>query len=433
MRDGTVQPNGNEIKRRRLAMGWTQHDLSLHAQLSKKTIENVEAGCPTFVKTLSILATTFGNEVQLADLVMESDLGTTAVTGIPIARLGNAPSLPSLLIGREKDLDNLTARLSRSVSTDERLTPQVLTAVRGWPGVGKTSVARAMAHWPPVAEAFPHGVLWAALGPNPQILSELMSWGRSLGDESILLSRNIEEASLRVAGLLRDRQMLLIVDDAWEASHVIPFSIGGRHCAMLVTTRITSVADSLSSTPGDLYYLDVLSEDESLELLGKLAPEVVEIHRQQCRELVAKLEGLPLALQVAGRLLRAEHSKGWSVPQLLLELQTDPVKLLDAQAPADMAASPGEISPTVTALLGKSTDSLDPATRRCFARLAPFAPTPATFEFEDIMAVWRTDEPSTRQAIDILIDRGLLEPLGNGDFQIHQVLVQHAKTLLKKR
>ena len=118
-----------------------------------------------------------------------SEPGTTDASSIPITRLGNAPSLPSLLIGREKDLDNLTTRLSRSVSTDERLTTQVLTAVRGWPGVGKTSVARAMAHWPPVTTAFPDGVLWAALGPSPQTLSELMSWGRSLGDENILLSR----------------------------------------------------------------------------------------------------------------------------------------------------------------------------------------------------------------------------------------------------
>src|SRR5205823_5270911 len=122
---------------------------------------------------------------------------------------------------------------------------------RGWPGVGKTTVARAMAHWPEVVTAFPDGVLWAALGPSPQILSELLAWGRSLGEESILLSKDIAEASQRITGLLRDRRMLLIVDDAWDASHVVPFTVGGRQCAMLVTTRLTSVADALAPIPGD--------------------------------------------------------------------------------------------------------------------------------------------------------------------------------------
>ena len=49
MRDGTVLPNGEEIKRRRLALGWTQEDLSRESLLSKKTVENAEAGKPTFV------------------------------------------------------------------------------------------------------------------------------------------------------------------------------------------------------------------------------------------------------------------------------------------------------------------------------------------------------------------------------------------------
>lgn len=443
MRERTVRPNGMAIKRLRLERGWTQADLADESQIAKRTIENAEAGRPVEIRTLSILAATFGNEVSLTDLFdsqaadasSSADVPATRASdvSIPALHIGNAPSLPSLLIGRERDLANLTDRLAAGVSAAERPMTQVLTAVRGWPGVGKTTVARAMAHWPQVATAFPDGVLWAALGPSPQILSELLAWGRSLGEESILLSKDIAEASQRITALLRDRRMLLIVDDAWDASHVLPFAVGGRHCAMLVTTRLTSVADALAPTPGDIYHLDVLSEHDLLELLGKLAPQVVERHQKECRELVAELEGLPLALQVAGRLLRAEYAKGWSVPELLRELRDDKAKLLNAQAPADMAASPGEVSPTVTALLRMSTDSLDPTVRKRFAYLAPFAPRPATFELEDIMAVWKSDDASTRQTIDVLVDRGLLEPLGDGDYQIHQVLVHHAKTLLKKR
>ena len=43
--------------------------------------------------------------------------------------------------------------------------------------------------------------------------------------------------------------------------------------------------------------------------------------------------------------------------------------------------------------------------------------------FEDMKFVWKAGEASPRQTIDVLVDRGLLESLGNGDYQIHQVLV----------
>ena len=48
-------------------------------------------------------------------------------------------------------------------------------------------------------------------------------------------------------------------------------------------------------------------------------------------------------------------------------------------------------------------------------------------------AVWKVNKEEARRTVDVLVDRGLLEPLGAGEFQIHQVLVQHAKSLLKER
>jgi hypothetical protein len=96
-------------------------------------------------------------------------------------------------------------------------------------------------------------------------------------------------------------------------------------------------------------------------------------------------------------------------------------------------AEPSAVSPTVAALLHKSTDRLDPLIRKRFTRLAPFAPRPASFELEAMAAVWKVDEVEARRTVDVLLDRGLLEPLGAGEFQIHQVLVQHAKSLLRGR
>jgi hypothetical protein len=59
---------------------------------------------------------------------------------------GSAPPRPALVIGREGDLDRLKARLGIGTDASTPTTLQVITAVRGWPGVGKTTLAAAVAH-----------------------------------------------------------------------------------------------------------------------------------------------------------------------------------------------------------------------------------------------------------------------------------------------
>src|SRR5512142_809744 len=81
----------------------------------------------------------------------------------PVPKPGSAPPLPSLVIGRADDLRNLKARLGLMGETSL----QVLTAIRGWPGIGKTTIAAVLAHDPDIATAFPDGVLWTSLGPKP--------------------------------------------------------------------------------------------------------------------------------------------------------------------------------------------------------------------------------------------------------------------------
>src|SRR5689334_16625466 len=57
-----------------------------------------------------------------------------------------------------------------------------VVALHGPGGVGKTSLAAALAHSSAVQRRFKDGVLWATLGQNPDCLSLLTEWIRSLGD-----------------------------------------------------------------------------------------------------------------------------------------------------------------------------------------------------------------------------------------------------------
>lgn len=271
------------------------------------------------------------------------------------------------------------------------------------------------------------GVLWAALGPNPQVVAGLTAWARTLALDGLSRLSDVAELSRHLARHLADKRMLLIVDDVWDERDAIPFVVGGHGCAHLITTRLPRVAEALAPTPEAIYRLPVLGEESALELLRTLAPGVVRDHPVECRELVRELEGLPLALQVAGHLLQAEARLGWDVADLLAELRSGLV-LLRQDAPPDLVDLASQTIPTVAVLLKRSTGRLDASTRDCFALLGVFPSKPATFDLEALGAVWEVPDP--RSTVRVLVDRGLLEPVGEGRFQMHALLVLHARALL---
>jgi len=348
------------------------------------------------------------------------------VPSTPVIRVaGSAPPIPKLMIGREDDVRKIKDRLG--IGAPSATTLHVLTAMRGWPGVGKTTLASALAYDPDVAQRFSDGVLWASLGQHPSLFSELASWGRALGIPDLAQAHTTEEASAQLRAVLRTKRMLLIVDDVWQPQHVEPFRVGGPGCVLLITTRLSEVARNVAPTADDVYILGVLSQEKALELLQELAPAVVQDHLAVCGELVQDLEGLPLAIQVAGRLLHAEYSYGFSVVALLEDIRAG-AKIIESQAPADRSEVSRDTTPTVAALLQKSTDLLDDHALECFAYLGAFASKPATFDADAMQSVWMLDDP--KPIIRKLVDYGLLESVANSRFWMHAVLVAHARSFL---
>lgn len=337
---------------------------------------------------------------------------------------GIPPPFPQLIfIGREQALNDVKGLLG----VGGALVGSSHTAiVRGWPGVGKTTLVSVLSRDPEVAETYSEGVLWTSLDQKPALMSILAGWGRALGRDDLLRVPSPEEAVEQLAAALQNRRMLLIVDDVWHADHGALFQKArGGGCGLLITTRLPEVADSLAQTEESIYTLPVLAEEDALKLMRILAPAIVEEHPDECQELVSDLEYLPLALHVAARLLRVESRLGIGVSDLLKDIR-EGAAVIVAKAPADRIER-GTI-PTVAALLQKSTDVLDEQTRDCFAYLGAFAPKPATFNLEAMRAVWQVDEPVN--VMRRLVEHGLLEPVGNGRFQMHALLVKHARSLL---
>jgi hypothetical protein len=329
------------------------------------------------------------------------------------------PARPPLLVGRAQAL----LEMKRRLGIDGDAHP--ITVIQGWPGVGKSTLVAALAHDPDIAARFPDGILWASLGKMPSIRGELMTWAQALGLVGAE-GATTDALAARLIAFLKERAMLLIVDDVWHVEHFAPFRVGGAACAVVATSRLNDVAHALAPTALDLYRLPVLAEQDGLDLLGQLAPDTVADYPEEARALVRDLEGLPLALQVAGRLLHSEARLGWSITDLLLELRAG-ARLLQAQAPSDLGVY-AETSPTIAALLRRSTDALDPATRQRFALLSLFVPKPATFDLDAMAAAW--DVADARETARLLVSRGLLEPIAGGRFQVHALLVVHARSLL---
>jgi hypothetical protein len=334
------------------------------------------------------------------------------------------PPLPTLLIGREDDLHTIKHRMG----IHSHPAPLSTTVIHGWPGVGKTTFVTALAYDEHVISAFPDGILWASVGDNPNPYHELKTWGKALGADMTHI-KTLDDAISYLRAVLRDKKALLIVDDVWERDDAIPFKVGGANCFTIITTRFLDVARQLITIPDELFRLGTLSDEQGFALLQRLAPTVTNQYPSPAKSLVSDLEGLPLALRVAGRLLEADIQDGFD-PLLLMNSIRDNHDLLKAVAPDDRYDPHTGTTPTVQLLLKKSTDRLDDHTRQCFAFLGAFAPKPATFDMDAMKAVWLVDDP--QPIVRKLVDRGLLEPIvALGRYWMHAVLVMHANSLLE--
>jgi hypothetical protein len=233
-----------------------------------------------------------------------------------------------------------------------------------------------------------------------------------------------------LARLLKDRRMLLIVDDVWKTEPAVEFKrIRGPGCALVFTTRDREMASVLADKPEEqVYKLPELTEQNGLKLLRVLAKSVVNEYPQKCLELVRDLGCLPLALQVAGRMLYAEEKmhRG-QVEKLLSELRTGK-KLLEAKAPDDRIDLEKQTTPTVAVLLKQSINRLDKTTRERFAKLG-VCPKPAIVNENMLKTWWRVRDPNP--TINVLVNRGLLEPIGDKRYQVHALLVSLADSLLE--
>lgn len=334
-------------------------------------------------------------------------------------------SSPRALIGRADIMSALRQRLCRSEAP-------VTQALYGMPGVGKTALAAALARDPEVLPHFPDGVLWAGLGRFPNLLGVLAAWGKKLGVSSSDMRHlsTVESWAKAICAAIGARRILIVIDDAWSIDDLLAFKVGGPHCCHLATTRFPTLA--LQFAGRDVTAIRELGEEDGLALLARQAPQVVASEHDDARVLVQSVGALPLALILLGGYLNIQAHAGQ--PRRLraalerLRSSEERLRLAEARAPADTPPSlPNGASLSLHAMIAVSDEHLDARAQLVLRALSIFPPKPNSFPEAAALAVGAT----STEALDTLVDAGLLEPCGPDRYVLHQTIADYARLDLK--
>jgi WD40 repeat protein len=214
-----------------------------------------------------------------------------------------AGSLPADFVPRPEEYEQLIARLL----AEPRGAVAMTAALRGAGGYGKTTLAKKVCHDERIHAAFADGVLWVTLGQTPGDLT-----GR-VEDLIYELSHerpgftSVDASAAHLARLLENREVLIVLDDAWNVAHLRPFLEGGSRCAWLITTR-DSAALPRNAQP---VLVDAMRQDEATALLGAGLPVGQET---ELRKLAIRLGEWPLLLTLVSGALRDRVNAGSPLP-----------------------------------------------------------------------------------------------------------------------
>ncbi|MBK3577949.1 regulator [Streptomyces sp. MBT65] len=286
---------------------------------------------------------------------------------------GNLPLEPDRFVGRSAEL----AELARALDTSR------LVTVTGPGGVGKSRLAARAA----ARSALPDGAWRVELAPvrDPELVDFAVVEALGLTDHTARLPR---EALL---AHLTGRQLLLVLD-GFEHLVEVCASLVAELLGRVPGLRVLAVGRRPLELAGErVVALAPLGEDEAVELFADRAAQqgvVLDEEDADVRELCRRLDGIPLAVELAAGRLRA------LAPGELLARFDDRFRLL---AGGRRDALPRH--QTLRTAIGWSHELCTPAERLLWARLSVFA---GRFDLEAAEYVCGGDGLPSDDVLDVL-------------------------------
>ncbi len=313
---------------------------------------------------------------------------------------------------------------------------RVLT-LTGAGGIGKTRLALAVAER--LVDAYPNGVSFVALAPIGDPALVIPTIAQTLG------VRETSEPSLAESlhYVLRQRHMLLVLDNFEQilsaAPDVADLLASAPQLTVLVTSRARlhlsgehefPVPPLTLPDPEQLPDLEALSHYAAVALFIRQAQavkpdfEVTHANAAAVAEICARLDGLPLAIELA-----AARSKLFA-PHALLARLGKRLQVLTGGA-RDLPARQQTIRATIT----WSYDLLQPAEQRLFMRLAVFVGGWTVEGAEAVCTVAGDLDIDVLEGLQALLDQSLLRPPvgqdGEPRFHRYETIREYARERLQ--
>ena len=328
---------------------------------------------------------------RLKDLTAQERIYQLGEGEFPPLKTLNATNLPaaaSALVGRGRELEEVQALLRDGVRT---------VTLTGAGGSGKTRLGLQVAA--ELVDDFQGGVFFVPLA--------------GIGRADLVEGTIASTLGLRALDELNDRRTLLLIDNFEHVLDAAP-----AIASMLTATPNTKVLVT-SRTPlriaGEREYpVEPLPVDDAVALLTERARAVRPdfVPDEATTEICRRLDGLPLALELAASRLRSLDSRS-----LLQRLEKRLPVLTSGRRDVP------ERQRTLRATIEWSYDLLSPALQGVFARLAVFA---GTFSLEAAEAV----AGASLDDLDALVEASLLKPVRGDHFLQLETIHEYAVALL---
>jgi predicted ATPase/DNA-binding SARP family transcriptional activator len=300
---------------------------------------------------------------------------------------GALPQPPNRLVGRERELEALAELLDRR---DPRLI--VLT---GAGGTGKTRLALEAAHR--AAATYANGARLVELAPlgDPALLVPTIAQALDVADQ-------VGDGSLDVlADTLRPQELLLLLDNVEHLRDSSPAFVELLARAPRVTLLVTS-RTVLHLSGEHVFPVAPLDDEAASELFERRAQALHPAFRRTSeneaaiREICARVDGLPLAIELAAARVRT------LAPDELLARLEERLSLLTG-GPRDAPAR----QQTLRETLDWSYDLLADAERRFLARLSVF-PAGATLDAAVAVCLPDGDHGAALDLLERLLDASMV-------------------------
>ena len=322
---------------------------------------------------------------------------------------GRLPAMRTELVGRSDELGTVSAAVRRAR----------VTTLIGPGGVGKTTLALAIAH--AVGTDWLEGAVFVDLVPARTANDVLAAFALALGVEG-----EATRSAVALGRHLADRRLLVVLDNCEHvveaAAELLDAALAqGDAWHVLATSR-----EPLGLAAEQLIPIEPLGAAAAelfVERARRAEPRVVwDVHDERIIDLCARLDGLPLAVELAAGQLRR-----WSLADVNRRLAAP-----GSRAGARPVRGGDPRHHTVEAAISWSYDLLDEAEQRTLRHLAVF---PGAFDLAAADALSDLlEDVDVELAVTALVDRSLVvhEP-GTGTYRLLETIRAFATTRLEER